>query len=325
MKMMTEATLPVAAEDAVTATVPDDHVIVVFGATGDLARRKLLPALFHLSREGLLPKRHRIIGSSRGRLSNGEFRDFVRRAIDEFGRCGAKGDAWELFSESLSFVSGGFDSDNTESLAKAVREAEAVLGPGLRRLFYLAVPPAAFAAIAEGLGRAGLTEDARVIMEKPFGTDLVSARALNATVHAVFDEEQVFRIDHFLGKETVQNILALRFANGMFEPVWNRDHVDHVQIDVPEEIGIGERAGFYEETGALRDMVVTHLFQVLAFVAMEPPAAFEPKALIDEKVKVFQAMTPLAPEDVADAIVFVATRPPRVIIPEIQVRPRAYL
>ena len=277
---------------------PDDHVIVVFGATGDLARRKLLPALYHLAEAGLLPGRCRVIGSSPAELTDDEFRSVACDAVAEFGRCEASGPGWEAFPESLSYVPGAFERDRAEPLSRAVREAEEAFGGGPRRLFYLAVPPEAFAPIVEGLGAAGLADRARAILEKPFGTDLASARALNEVVHNVFDEEQVFRIDHFLGKETVQNILALRFANGMFEPVWNREHVDHVQIDVPEELGIGTRAGFYDRTGALRDMVVTHLLQVLGFVAMEPPVSLEPKPLIDEKVKVFQSMAPLDPGDV---------------------------
>jgi len=268
----------------------DDHVLVVFGATGDLARRKLLPALYHLAEAGLLPRHFRIVGSSLEQLSTDDFRALARDAMDEFCRCPVSEDVWSHLSSAFHYVPGGFGPDDSGPLADAVREAEASLGPGARRLFYLAVPPAAFASIATGLGAAGLVEGSRVILEKPFGNDLASACALNETLHSVFAEEQIFRIDHFLGKETVQNILALRFANGMFEPVWNRDHVDYVQIDVPEEIGIGTRAGFYEQTGALRDMVVTHLFQVLAFVAMEPPVALRPKPLIDEKVKLFQAM-----------------------------------
>src|SRR6266496_6186352 len=194
------------------------------------------------------------------------------------------------------FSSRGRHTSSLRDWSSAVCSSE--LGDGAARLFFMAVPPVAFAPIAEGLGSSGLAEDARVIMEKPFGTDHASARALNATVHSVLDEEQVFRIDHFLGKETVQNILALRFANGMFEPIWNRNHIDHVQIDVPETLTVGQRAGFYEATGALRDMVVTRLLQVLGFVAMEPPASLQPKALVDEKVKVFQAMRPIRPEDV---------------------------
>jgi glucose-6-phosphate 1-dehydrogenase len=278
--------------------MPEDHVIVVVGATGDLAQRKLLPALYHLAEAGLLPPRYRIVGSSRDELGDEEFRSFAREALEAFCRCAIADETWAALAPTLSYVPGEFGPDRTGPLARAVHEAEKALGGSPRKLFYLAVPPIAFGPIAEGLGRAGLAEGARVVLEKPFGTDLDSARALNETLHSVFAEEQLFRIDHFLGKETVQNILALRFANGMFEPAWNRDHIDHVQIDVPEEIGIEARAGFYEQTGALRDMVVTHLFQVLSFVAMEPPGALRPKALVDEKVKVFQAMKPLSPGDV---------------------------
>ncbi len=179
-----------------------------------------------------------------------------------------------------------------------MRAAERATGGSPRRLYHLAVPPQAFASVVETLGRTGLAQGARVIVEKPFGTDLASARALNDTIHAVFDEDRVFRIDHFLGKESVDNILALRFANGLFEPVWNRDHISHVQIDVPETIGIEGRAGFFEETGTFRDMIVTHLFQVLGFVAMEPPADLGAKALRDEKTKVFRAMRPVDPAHV---------------------------
>ena len=278
---------------------PSNHAIVIFGATGDLARRKLLPALYHLAEAELLPPRLRIIGSSPEPLHTEKFRAFAGEAVEEFSRCAVVDERWRCFSESLSYVPGRFGPNHTEPLRKALLDAEAVLGEHSRRLFYLAVPPAAFPAIVQELGASGLAEGACVILEKPFGTDLESARALNGTLHGVFDEERVFRIDHFLGKETVQNVLALRFANGMFEPVWNRDHIDHVQVDVPEELGIGARAGFYDRTGALRDMVVTHLFQVLAFVAMEPPSSLEPEALINEKVKLFEGMTPLG----SDALV----------------------
>lgn len=277
---------------------PDDHVLVIFGATGDLARRKLLPALYHLAEAGLMPRRYRIVGSSRDALSDAEFLAFARTALEAFCRCAIREDVWTQLSSALSYVPGGFGPATATSLADAVREAEDALGGGQRTLFYLAVPPAAFTPIVEGLGRTDLAEGARVILEKPFGTDLDSARALNETLHAVFAEDQIFRIDHFLGKETVQNILALRFANGMFESVWNREHVDHVQIDVPEELGLEGRAGFYEATGALRDMVVTHLFQVLSFVAMDPPAELRPGPLVDEKLEVFEAMLPLDPDDV---------------------------
>ena len=277
---------------------PEPHVIVVFGANGDLARRKLLPALFHLYQEGLLPDRFSIIGSSRSRLTDDEFRDFAHGAVDEFCKCDAHGDEWAHFASRLSYVPSDFSSASAGSLRDAVAKADADLGGEARRLFYLAVPPSAFGAITKGLGSSGLTARARVVYEKPFGSDRASFGELSRVVARVLHESQVYRIDHFLGKESVQNILALRFANGMFEPVWNRDHIDHVQIDVPEELGIGTRAAFYEGTGALKDMLVTHLLQVLSVVAMEPPASLAPKALIDERVKVFDSMVPLRSDDV---------------------------
>jgi glucose-6-phosphate 1-dehydrogenase len=289
MTVMTEA--PVRTVDGVP--VPGDHLLVLFGATGDLARRKLLPGLFHLGEAGLLPDRYRIVCVSREAMADDEFRTFAHVAVDEFGRRPAGGEAWHEFSRLLTYVD---SDDGAPGLTEAVARAEDEIGQEAERLHYLSVPPAACAGIVEMLGASGLNERARVILEKPFGTDLPSARALNRTVHAVFDESQIFRIDHFLGKEAVQNILALRFANGMFETGWNRDHIDHVQIDVPETLSIGARADFYEGTGAFRDMVVTHLFQVLAVIAMEPPTSLQPKALVDEKTKVFEAMAPLDPE-----------------------------
>jgi glucose-6-phosphate 1-dehydrogenase len=273
---------------------PEDHVIVLFGATGDLARRKLLPGLFRLAEAGLMPERYRIVGTSRAPLDSEGFRAFAREALDEFGPPAHNG-TWEAFARNLSYS----DADEeAPALAAAVERAERELGGEPRRLHYLSVPPAASAGIVQTLRRTGLSERARMIMEKPFGTDLGSARSLNETVHAVFDESQVFRIDHFLGKETVQNILAARFGNGVFESIWNREHIDHVQIDVPETLSIGSRAGFYEDTGAFRDMIVTHLLQVVGFVAMEPPVSFSAKSLVDETVKVFNSIAPLRPEDV---------------------------
>jgi glucose-6-phosphate 1-dehydrogenase len=273
--------------------IPGDHVIVLFGATGDLAKRKLLPGLFHLAVSGLLPERYRIVGTSRRALTDDEFRSLARESVEEFGRREATAESWDEFERLLSYASS--DTGGAGELIEAVERAEAEIGGDPERLYYLSVPPAAMSGIVRTLGDSGLAEGARVIMEKPFGTDLESARALNAAVHAVFDETQIFRIDHFLGKEAVQNILALRFANGLFEPVWNRDHIDHVQIDVPETLSIEGRAAFYEPTGAFRDMIVTHLFQVLGFVAMEPPISLDAAAILDEKVKVFQAMQPLDP------------------------------
>ncbi|MFJ5549124.1 glucose-6-phosphate dehydrogenase [Streptomyces sp. NPDC093225] len=284
--------------EAPPATRPDDHVVVLFGATGDLARRKLLPGLFHLAKAGLMPRRFRIVGTTPASAALGDdaFRAHARQAVAEFGRTPPEGPAWQEFEAALSF--GAADPDAPEPLVAAVRAAEQAVGGTPRRLFHLAVPPVAFTSVIDLLGATGLARDARVIVEKPFGTDLASARALNATIHAVFDESRVFRIDHFLGKEAVDNILALRFANGLFEPVWNREHISHVQIDVPEKIDIQGRAQFFEGTGTFRDMVVTHLFQLLGFVAMEPPVALEARALRDEQVKVFRSMRPLDPADV---------------------------
>jgi glucose-6-phosphate 1-dehydrogenase len=273
---------------------PEPHVVVLFGASGDLARRKLLPGLFHLDRAGHLSD-CRVIGTSLEGMSNAEFRRLARESCENFGR-GRVGDAdWDRFERRLSWVDG---SGGAEALADAVAQAEADIGEECRRLHYLSVPPAAAPAVIETLGEAGLVDRSRVIMEKPFGVDLASSRKLNAMVHEVFDEEQVFRIDHFLGKEAALNILALRFANGLFEPIWSRNFIDHVQIDVPETLTAEGRGGFYDATGAFRDMVVTHLFQVLAFVAMEPPVELAPEAITVEKNKVFRSMKGIRPEDV---------------------------
>ena len=272
---------------------PDNHVFVMFGATGDLAKRKLLPGAFHLAAAGLLPELYRIIGSApaASSMSTEAFREHARQAVEEFGDAKPDGDAWNAFAASLSFASA--DPDNTAPLASAVQEAEKEIGGHPRRLFHLAVPPAAFESVVAMIGAMGLAPGSRVIVEKPFGHDLASARDLNAKLHAVFDESQIFRIDHFLGKESVDNILAFRFANGMLEPVWNRQNIRYVQVDVPETLSIEGRADFYDQTGAYRDMVVTHLLQVLGFVAMEPPSSLDAKALREEKAKVYDALQPI--------------------------------
>jgi glucose-6-phosphate 1-dehydrogenase len=270
-------------------------VIVLFGATGDLAKRKLLPGMFHLAQVGLMPKQFRIVGVARHPVEVEEFRELTRQAIEASGREDMSPATWDPFANSLRFVGVG---DGFGPLVEAVAEAREELGGDARVLYYLSLPPSAAAGTIAGLGEAGLGRGARVITEKPFGTDLESARELNALLHTVFEERCIYRIDHYLGREAVQNLLALRFANGMFEPVWNRNHIDHVQIDVPETLSIEMRGSFYEQTGAFRDMVVTHLFQVLGFVAMEPPTSLEAKALGIEREKVFDSMPPLRPENV---------------------------
>ena len=273
---------------------PDDHVIVLFGATGDLARRKLLPGLFHLHAAGLLPKEYRIIGASPAQyaLTDEQFKEHAEQACDDFCITKPTDPSWPSFAERLSF--GAADPDDPAPLVAAVSKAEKEIGGSPRRLFHLAVPPGAFTSVVGMLGTSGLATDrTRVIVEKPFGTDLDSARKLNQAVLAVFDESQVFRIDHFLGKESVDNILAFRFANGLFEPIWNRRYLRYVEIDVPETLSIKGRGAFYDATGAYRDMVVTHLFQVLAFVAMESPVSLNGKHVQDEKEKVFEALKPI--------------------------------
>jgi glucose-6-phosphate 1-dehydrogenase len=266
----------------------------LFGATGDLSKRKLLPGLAYLAESALAPD-IRVVGTAMEEFSSDEFRALARSAVESFGLHAIDADAWRRFSERLTYVPQGGGPDG---LRAAVKEAETLLGPQVRRLHYLSVPPRAANAVITMLRDADLVDNARVVMEKPFGDDLGSAIRLNNFVHEVFDESQIFRIDHFLGKEAAQNILAFRFANGLFEPIWNRNFIDHVQIDIPEALGLDLRANFYESTGAYKDMVVTHLFQVLAFVAMEPPTALEPRAISEEKNKVFRSMLPINPADV---------------------------
>jgi glucose-6-phosphate 1-dehydrogenase len=277
---------------------PGNHVIVLFGATGDLAKRKLLPGLFHLAKSGLLPAGYRVIGSAPAEfaLTDEEFRAHAKAACAQFGLAKPNGAAWQDFESKLHF--GAADPDNPKPLIAAVLTAEQEIGDDPAKIFHLAVPPSAFGSVITMLGGTNLTDKSKVIIEKPFGYDLASCRKLTEVVHSVFAEQQVFRIDHFLGKESVENILAFRFANGLFEPIWNRDHISHVQIDVPERISIEGRADFFEKTGTFRDMIVTHLFQVLGFVAMEPPITFDAKSLRDEKSKVFQAMRLLDPTKV---------------------------
>jgi glucose-6-phosphate 1-dehydrogenase len=281
--------------DSAASQIPEDQVIVLFGATGDLARRKLLPGMFHLAQVGLMPERFRIIGAARRPVEIEEFRELARESVQGSGRKTLDDEAWDRFADSLRFAAVG---DGFDRLAEAISAARTELGEDAGVLFYLSLPPGAAASTVDQIGWLGLGDRARVLTEKPFGTDLASARKLNEQLHEVFGERNIYRIDHYLGREAVQNLLALRFANGMFEPVWNRNHIDHIQIDIPETLSIEMRGSFYEETGAFRDMVVTHLFQVLGFVAMEPPTSLDAKPLGIEREKVFDSMSPLYPDDV---------------------------
>jgi glucose-6-phosphate 1-dehydrogenase len=292
---MSAVTVTEPAPEVAAERVPEDHVVVLFGATGDLAKRKLLPGIFHLQQAGLMPRRFRLIGVARHDIGVEGFVEVARQAVKNSGRRPLSPQAWDRFAECLDFVS---VEDGLGPLPDAIEGARDALGPNARVLYYLSLPPRAAGSTVRGLGELGMGAGAHVITEKPFGLDLASARELNSCLLSVFREEDIFRIDHYLGREAVQNLLALRFANGMFEPVWNRNHIDHVQIDVPETLSIGMRAGFYEETGAFRDMVVTHLFQILSFVAMEPPTSLQAKALMSEREKVFDSIAPLEPANV---------------------------
>jgi glucose-6-phosphate 1-dehydrogenase len=278
-------------------------VLVMFGVTGDLARKKLMPAVYDLANRGLLPPGFSFVGFARRDWENEDFAQLTYEAVKEHARTPFRDSVWQQLSEGVRFVSGSFDDDAAfDDLATCVRELDAERGTGGNYAFYLSIPPNQFPTVVQQLKRSGLSDSAdggwrRVVIEKPFGHDLTSARALNATLDGVFPAEAVFRIDHYLGKETVQNILALRFANEMFEPIWNRGYVDHVQITMAEDIGIGGRAGYYDGIGAARDVIQNHLLQLLALIAMEEPVAFDADSLRMEKEKVLSAVR--LPSDLA--------------------------
>ncbi len=285
-----------ALESRLTRT-PPPAAIVIFGASGDLTKRKLGPALFNLAHQRLLPPETAIVGFARTEMTDDEFRASIRAGIDAHSRVEVTDESvWEGFASRLRYVSAGFDdAAEFNRLATLLRELDTTMGTAGNRLYYLATAPEFFPVIAQNLGGAGLADErdgrfARIVVEKPFGADLASARTLNDELGRTFRERQVYRIDHYLGKETVQNLLVFRFGNAIFEPIWNRRYVDHVQITVSEDIGVERRGGYYDQNGALRDIVQNHLMQVLAIVAMEPPARFDSREVRDEKVKVLRAI-----------------------------------
>jgi len=280
--------------------------LVIFGATGDLAHRKLLPALYNLAHEGALPERFKLIGVARREKGHENFREETRTSIEKFSRREPDEQVLAGLLEHVDYIASNFDDPaGYKLLAEALDKLDAEAGQPYCRDFYLSTAPEFFPVIVEQLKLAGLHRhgkaDVRVIIEKPFGTDLQSARALQGVVSDSFRERQVFRIDHYLGKETVQNVMAFRFANMMFEPIWNRNYIDHIQITAAEDLGIGTRAGYYDQAGALRDLVQNHMLQLVALTCMEPPATFEANKVRDEKVKVLTAITPPDPSETVRA------------------------
>jgi glucose-6-phosphate 1-dehydrogenase len=281
--------------------------LVIFGATGDLCRRKLLPALYNLAHEGALPERFNMVGVSRRDQSDDDFRRQARESIQQFSRRAPDDRVLDELLQRMYYLGVPFDdTPGYQKIGAKMDELDAE-GQPLNRVYYLSTAPEFFPVITEGLKATGLHRsnkvDVRAVIEKPFGTDLASARKLQDVVHEAFRERQVFRIDHYLGKETVQNVMAFRFANYMFEPLWNRNYIDHIQITAAEDIGIGTRAGYYDSAGALRDLVQNHMLQLLTLVCMEPPASFEANKVRDEKVKVLQAIEPPTPDDVSQMTV----------------------
>jgi glucose-6-phosphate 1-dehydrogenase len=289
-----------------TERTPAPCVFVIFGASGDLARRKLFPALYNLAVSRLLPPGMTIVGVATSERSDEQLRTMMREAVSQFSRRKPIDDTvWDDFASRMHYVAGKFEDAATfTALSEKLEEVDGRNGTRGNRLYYLAIPPSEFRTVNDNLAKAGLVASAkdsskytRIIVEKPFGTDLASGDRLNDDLHRVFDESQIFRIDHYLGKETVQNLVALRFGNAIFEPIWNRNHVDHVQITVAEDIGVEGRGKFYEEAGTTRDIVQNHLLQLLMVTIMEPPVAFTADEVRDEKVKVLRALKPILGDD----------------------------
>ena len=292
-------------DEARLPRVPEPGAMVIFGASGDLTARKLVPALYDLAATRRLPIEFAVVGISRTQMGHNEFRERLRGALEKHRSGQVSDDVWESFSKGIFYLAGDSKKAETyEELKGFLNELDAERGTEGNRIYYLSSSPSLFSTIVERLGEAGMNLEenggyARLVVEKPFGRDLMSARELNNDIRRYFEETQIYRIDHYLGKDTVQNILALRFSNGIFEPLWNQHYVDHLQITVAEDIGVGSRGAFYEEAGALRDIVQNHVMQVLCLTAMEPPVTFDAESVREEKVKVLRAARPI-PEDEVD-------------------------
>ena len=277
--------------------IPDPAIFVLYGGTGDLAHRLVLPGLYQLAIADLLPGDWRLIADSRGSLTDEDFQESVRRSLEEFGPKPHEG-PWEEFRSHLRFAGGGFSATDPGMLPEVLAREEQALGGRPQRIHYMAVPPAAFGPLTEAVGIHGLSEGSRVVYEKPFGTSLDSFRELDRVVHAAFEEPQIYRIDHFLAKEATQDVHVVRFANGLYAGSWDAHHIESVRVDVPETLDVANRASFYESTGAMLDMLVTHLFQLVAEVAMEPPHCLEPECLAEARAKVVGCFRPLRDADV---------------------------
>ena len=281
----------------------DPCVMVIFGASGDLTKRKLIPALYNLAKDNLLSKEFALVGVARNEMNTEQFRDMINKEIGDFATTKLDPKQWEWLSQRIHYVSGAFDDPNVyQTLSILLASLDKQLGTRGNYFFYLATSPSFFGLIIKQLGAADLvTEDhgfRRVIIEKPFGRDLDSAKALNKEIRKVLDEKQIYRIDHYLGKETVQNILVFRFANGIFEPIWNRRYIDHIQITVSETVGVEQRGAYYDTAGTLRDMVPNHIFQLISLTAMEPPVSFDADVVRDEQAKILKALSPMTDEEV---------------------------
>jgi len=308
--MLYSPVVEAAPEDRPAPRMSGPALMVIFGASGDLAQRKLLPALYNLAQKGLLPDDFTIVGYSRTVYTDDAFRELARSGVEKHSDAEFQEDEWQRFAQGIFYVAGGYDDPAGFARLKArVEELDQSRRTGRNRLFYLATPPSVYEPVSTQLGQADLVRPVddscwtRLVVEKPFGHDLPSAQALNEHLLGIFDEDQIYRIDHYLGKETVQNILVFRFANGIFEPIWNRNYVDHVQITVSESIGVEGRGGYYDKSGALRDMVQNHMMQLVSLVGMEPPVAFDAKAVRDQKVNLLRSIRPLAPEEVGQYLV----------------------